>query len=139
MDFGLPWFRLPSGLALMRPLCGRSSTPLFMTPAYRNLLLFKTPMTFGLLNSLSSSKLHLLLFLGHISYRNSSSQRRVIGSLLFLSAHTFHYRIVGPGGSLTFSDVPGEMTADVFAGRIITYLQFGFFDVSPNPCRFLVY
>jgi hypothetical protein len=34
---------------------------------------------------------------------------------------------------LTFYDVPGEMTADVFAGRRSTYLQFGFIAVSPNP------
>jgi hypothetical protein len=55
-----------------------------------------TPMTFGLLNSVSNSKLYLLLYtastilLYHISCGEPSSQKRVIGSLSSLSAPTFH-------------------------------------------------
>jgi hypothetical protein len=61
LDFVLPWFCLPSGTSLNRAFCGRSLASLIMCPAYHNLLLFTTPMTIGLLNSLSSSKLSLLL------------------------------------------------------------------------------
>jgi hypothetical protein len=59
---GLHWFRVPSGMALNSAFCGRSSTPLIMCPAKRNLLLITTPMTFELLNFLSSSILFLILF-----------------------------------------------------------------------------
>jgi hypothetical protein len=58
----------------------------------------------------------------------------------FLTALTRHCRTAGSGESRsyrssTLADVPGEITADVFAGRRSTYLQFGFFAVSPNPRR----
>jgi hypothetical protein len=48
--------------ALYRALCGKSLSPLIMCPAWSNQLLFTTSMTFGLMNSLSSSKLYLLLY-----------------------------------------------------------------------------
>jgi hypothetical protein len=56
-----------------------------------------TPMTCELLNSLSSSKLYLLLYtpstiFGPYIVRGPSSQRRAIGTLSFLSALTFHCR-----------------------------------------------
>jgi hypothetical protein len=98
---------------------------------------------FGLSNFISSSKLYLhrLLFLGHKSCGELSSQRRVIGSLLFLSAPTFHCRTAGPGESkscrsLTLFDIPCEMTTDGFVGHRSTYLQLGFFPLFPNPRRF---
>jgi hypothetical protein len=62
LDFSLFWFRLLSGMALNGALCGRSSAPLNMCPAKRNLLFFTTPQTFGLSNSLSSLNFYLLLY-----------------------------------------------------------------------------
>jgi hypothetical protein len=105
LDFGLTKFRLPSGFALNRALYGQRSA---IYCSSRRLL-----------NSLSSSKFYLLLY--------TSS------TLPFLPPHTFHCRTARSGGSR--SDVPGEMTADVFAGRRSTYLQCGFFAVSPNTRR----
>jgi hypothetical protein len=69
---------------------------------------------------------YYIYYLGHISSGEPSSQRRVIGSSPFLSATTFHCRAARLGGSrscrsLTLSDVPSEITADVFAGRKRTY------------------
>jgi hypothetical protein len=68
---------------------------------------------------------HLLLFLGLILCGESSSQRRAIGSLLFLSAPMFHCRTAESSScrSLTLSDVPGEMTANVFAEAPICSLD----------------
>jgi hypothetical protein len=79
--------------------------------------------------------------LGHISCGEPSAQRHALGSVPFLSAATFHCRTAGSGGlrycrTLNCSDVAGEMTADVFAGSRSTYLQFGFFAVSPKPTSF---
>jgi hypothetical protein len=48
----------------------------------------------------------------YLSCEEPSSQRRAIGSYPFLSGPTFHCRTAGPA----VSDVPGEMTAVVFAG-----------------------
>jgi hypothetical protein len=61
LDFGLPWFLVPLGLALNRTFCGRFSGLLIMWPAQRNLLVFMTFRAFELLNSLSSSWLFFFL------------------------------------------------------------------------------
>jgi hypothetical protein len=97
-----------------RDLCGRSSELPIMCPACRNLLVFTTPMTFGLLNSLSCGE--------------PSSQRRAVGSLPLLAAPTFHCGTAGPVGSMSCNSLILS-----YVSSEMTYLQFRFFAVSPNP------
>jgi hypothetical protein len=86
-------FHPPSGTALNRALSGKSEAPLIMCPDWRNLLLFTTQMTFGLLNSLSSSKFYLLLhtistilgpYIVRITFLSKTSNRLFS---LFVSTH----------------------------------------------------
>jgi hypothetical protein len=86
-----PEFCLPSGLALNSALCGRSSATLMMCPAY--LLLFTTPMTFGLLNSLSSPNSYHTVYYFWAIFCAENLPQRVIGSLPFLSVPMSHCRM----------------------------------------------
>jgi hypothetical protein len=90
-------------------------------------------MTFGLLNSLSRSKLYLLLYTPSTIFGPYIVRR----TFLSKTSNRFSSLIVsnvpactaGPGGprscrSLTLkSNVPGEITADIFAGRRSIYLK----------------
>jgi hypothetical protein len=81
-------------------------------------------MTFGLLNFLSSAKYYLLL------YTPSTISGPCFVPRTFLSKTSNQFS--------SLSAVPGEMTEDIFVGRKGTYLQFGFFGISPNLRRSLV-
>jgi hypothetical protein len=62
LDLGLPCHLVPCGLDMKIVFCGRYSGLLIIFQANRNLFVFTTLATHGLLTSLSSSKLYLLLY-----------------------------------------------------------------------------
>jgi hypothetical protein len=86
-------------------------------------------MTFGLLNSLSSSS---TIFGPNIVRRTFFSKTSSRFSSLFVSIN-FSLTYSWSFRSLTLPDVPGQMTADVFAGHRSTYSRFGFFGVTRAP------
>jgi hypothetical protein len=116
LDFGLPWIRLVVGRRFLVPLimCLRHWWHLNCWTPYR-------------VKNCTSSCTHHLLFLSHIPCEEPSSQRRAIGSLTFLSAPTFHCHTRSGSRSrrsLTLSDVPVKITADIFTSRITLICSF---------------
>jgi hypothetical protein len=137
LDFGLPWFRLPSGLALNIALCAQSQAQSIVLHVADDIWAVELPIEFKIVPSFDTP------FFDQISCGEPSFQRCVIVFLPFISAPTFSCRTAEPVvsrscRSLTLSDVPGEMTAYVFAGCRGTYLQFGFFIASSTLRRFSV-
>jgi hypothetical protein len=124
----ISWFRLPFGKVLNRVVCGRSSAPLIVPNEAPSIVLHNADdiwvVVLPIEYEIVSAPVHTVYyFWGHISCGEPSSQRRVIGSLSFLSALKFHCCSAGPGGSRWDES---------------TYLLFGFLAVSPNTRHFSV-